>query len=130
MCGCGGLRPPASANIYPQHRAGLQQVNFGGTATYNLNVSGLDGSADYNGPQLGGFGVQIDYNTAFASFVSATYGTGLGAGDSPWTDTSVSGEVYLSDTAGSVSLVGQPSSFTLATFTFQGVSLGTNPADN
>ena len=122
-----GIVLPASAAITLSITPASKTVGLGGLATYNLNISGLDGSADYTGPQLGAFGVQIDYNPAIASFQSATYGTGLGAGDYQSTDTSVAGQLYLSDAATVASLAGQSSSFTLATFTFQGVSLGTTP---
>jgi len=118
---------PATAAITLSISPASQTVGLGSMATYNLNISGLDNSSDYTGPQLGAFGVQLDFDPAIASFQSVTYGTGLGAGDYQWTDTAVAGQLWLSDAATAASLAGQPSSFTLATFTFQGVALGTTP---
>jgi hypothetical protein len=126
---------PASAQIGLSLSPVTSTVGVGGTATYNLNISGLFGSADYTGPALGGYMIQLDYNSAIASATAVNFGNNLGVdlvnlsgGALQTSDTSTPGQVFLMNISGdSVAALeaAQSKSFTLATITLQGVSQGT-----
>ena len=134
LVGCvvaAGVILPASAAITLSLSPVSQTVGLGGSATYNVNVSGLKGSADYNGPALGGFNVQVDYNPSVASVQSTSFGNmlNLSGGDYQSADLSAPGQIYLSeisfDSAASLELA-QTGNFTLGTITLQGVAFGTS----
>lgn len=57
-----GIVSPASAQIKLYLAPSAQNVGVGGQVSYDLDISGLKGSADYNGPALGGFTVQLDFD--------------------------------------------------------------------
>jgi hypothetical protein len=126
---------PASAQIGLSLSPVTSTVGVGGTATYNLNISGLFGSADYSGPALGGYAIQLDYNSAIASATAVTFGNNLGVdlvnlsgGAFQSSDTTTPGQVFLMNISGDSAVAlqaAQSKSFTLATITLQGVSQGT-----
>jgi hypothetical protein len=131
-----GLAVSASAQISLILTPANQAITTtGGTVTYNLNISGLKGSADLNGPVLGGFEITLNYNPTIALAQSVTFGNSSGTdllnpqgGAFAYQDLTTAGQVLLmestSDTAAALEAA-QGKSFTLATITFQGVGLGT-----
>jgi len=126
-----GLAASASAQITLSLSPTTQTVGVNGLATYNLNISGLKSSADYNGPALGAYNIVLDFNSAIASAQSVTFGNALNvfAGDFPSADlTTTAGQITLSDVSfdSAADLEShQSSSFTFATITFQGQAPGT-----
>jgi hypothetical protein len=139
IVGCAALAGfafPASAQITLSLSPASQTIGVGGLETYNLNISGLKGSADYNGPALGAFTVTLDYNSTIASLQSDTFGNLSGldllntSGSSFTSDSSTAGVIQLTeyslDSAATLES-SQTASFTLATFTLEGVSAGTTP---
>jgi hypothetical protein len=98
--------------------------------SYDVNISGLKGSADYNGPALGAFILQLDFNSTIASAQSVAFGNKLNltGSDLQYSDLSTAGQVYLSETSfDSVAALeaAQGKNFTLATVTFAGLQPGT-----
>jgi hypothetical protein len=128
---------PASAQIGLSLSPTSYSVGVGGTETYNLNISGLFGSADYTGPALGAFNVTLDYNASIAFATSVTFGNSLGtdllnvSGNAITTsDLTTPGQIFLLEGSGDsvAALESQQSkSFTIATITLQGVAPGTTP---
>jgi len=128
---------PASAQISLSLSPTGYTVGVGGTETYNLSISGLFGSADYHGPALGAFALQLDYNPAIAAATSVTFGNSSGtdllnlSGKAfQYSDLSTSGQIYLMESSADLASAlqtAQSSSFTLATITLQGVAPGTTP---
>jgi hypothetical protein len=127
-----GMVLPASAQIDLSLSPASQTVGLGGDATYNVIISGLKGSADYNGPVVGGFDIVLDYNPAIASVQSVSFTSLLNVdagGDFPSSDLGATtpGQLVLEDiSGGSVAALeaAQGKSFTLASFTLQGINLG------
>jgi hypothetical protein len=118
-----------AAQAEPTMSIGSATINPGGSATVNLNISGLG-----NGTSLGAFDVNVGFNSSVISFNSTTFGDpmlgdqldleGFGTidGTTPGTSTVEAFDISLdSPTALTTS---QPSSFTLASFTFTAVSSG------
>jgi len=126
-----GIIYPASAQIALSLSPSSQTDAVGGLDTYNLIVSGLKGSADYNGPALSGFIVQLDYDSTIAAAQSVAFGSKLNllGDDFQYSDlSSIPGQITLEEfsDASSTALEGaQSSSFTLATIEFQGLAAGT-----
>jgi len=133
LIGCvaaAGIVLPASAQIALSLSPSSQNVGPNGLASYNLNISGLKASADYNGPALGSFTVQLDYNSAVASAQSVAFGSklNLSGGDLQFADLSAAGQIYLTETSFDSAAAleqAQTGSFTLGTITLQGNALGT-----
>ncbi|MGA3008171.1 MAG: cohesin domain-containing protein [Opitutaceae bacterium] len=133
LLGCmvaAGIAHTASAQISLYLSPVSQTIGVDGLASYNLVVKGLKGSADYNGPALGGFDVQLDYNSAIASAQSVTFGSmlNLSQDDMQISDLSAPGVIYLSETSFDSPAAlesAQTSSFTLATITLEGLTPGT-----
>jgi hypothetical protein len=129
-CVAAGIILPASAQITLSLSPSSQTNVVGGMEAYNLVVSGLKGSADYNGPALGGFDVQLDFNSTIASAQSVTFGSmlNLSGNDFQYSDlTSTPGQITLAEISydSAAALEGaQTKSFTLATIDFQGLALG------
>jgi hypothetical protein len=104
-------------------------IPVNGSETFNVNVSGLNGSVDYAGPGLGAFDFALDYNPAIATVTAVSYGSAAGVdqlnldGNAIQFTTLTAGQAQLLES--SDYSVSQPSSFTLATVTLQGVSAGT-----
>ena len=108
-----------------------QTIDVGGTATVDLNISGL---GDLAAPSLGAFFVEITFDDTILDFESEVYGILLGSTDPLDFETDIVTTVGV----GSVSLdeisflfdfeldALQPDSFTLATLTFTGDSVGTS----
>lgn len=99
----------------------------GSTESYNLNVSGLKGNVDYNGPALGGYSVAIDYNSLTAAAQSVTFGSmlNLSSDDFQSADLTTPGVISISETSFDTAAAletAQTSGFTLATITMQAVS--------
>jgi len=103
-----------------------QDVPLGSPATVDLVISGL---GNYTSPSLGVFDLDILYDPTILSFSSYTLGPYLGeAWDLSWGEV-MPGDVNLAelslllpDELNSL----QPSSFTLASLTFDTLSLGTS----
>lgn len=138
-----GMVLPASAAISLSLSPASPTVGLGGTATYTLAISGLGLSPQYLGPALGAFNIVLDYNSAIASPVSASFGSLLNVdagGDFQYSDLGVTtpGQIVLGDisfgsasaleaaqAAGKATGKGFPT-FTLATFTLRGLAYGTS----
>jgi len=134
LLGCiaaAGLAASASAQINLSLSPTTQTVGVNGLAIYNLNISGLKNSADYNGPAMGAYNIVLDFNSAIASAQSVSFGNALNvfAGDFPSADlTTTAGQITLNDVSfdSAADLENhQSSSFTFATITFQGQAPGT-----
>ena len=102
LLGCvaaAGIIFPASAQITLSLSPGSQTNVVNGLDSYNLIVSGLNGSADYNGPALGGFIVQLNFDSAITSAQSVVFGSklNLSGGDYQYSDLSTPGQIYLSE---------------------------------
>jgi hypothetical protein len=133
LIGCAavaGMALPASADITLSLTPTSQSSGLGIVTSYDLTISGLKGSADYNGPALGGFSTVLDFDSSIASVASVSFGSSLNlsGGDLQLFDSSTSGQLYLSefsfDSAAALEQA-QSSSFTLATISFEGAGLGT-----
>jgi len=111
-----------------------QEVVVGDPASVNLVISGL---GDYTAPSLGTFDLNITYNTAILDFTGYTLGSYLGD-ISSWEAVDDSdgettpGTINLAE----ISLLSvseldalQPSSFPLATLTFDTLAVGTSSLD-
>lgn len=131
-----GIAFPASAQITLSLSPAAQTNVIGGLSTFNLNISGLKGSADYNGPALGAFEVTLDYDASIVSLQSDTFGNLAGVdelnnnGSAILLDSSAPGEIQLTEYSTdlpSTLEIDQTTSFTLATFTLQGINAGTTP---
>ncbi len=117
-----------------------QTVNLGDPVTVNLNISGL---GDFTAPSLGTFDLDVSYDSSLLSFSSVSFGPYLGdlsLGEAIASfDASLPGTVNLFELslleADGVTCIFcippflddiQPSSFTLATLTFDTIDLGTS----
>ena len=125
-----GIVLPASAQISLSLSPTSSTVALNGTATYSITISGLKGSYDYNGPALGGFTIELDYDSTIASAQAVSFGTSLNLSgtDFQYSDLSTPGQIYFTETSFDLAAAletSQTSSFTLGTITLQGVSLGT-----
>jgi len=111
-----------------------QIVPVGELVSVDLVISGL---GDYSEPSLGSFDLNITYDTAILDFTGYTLGSYLGdislweAVDDSWGETTP-GTINLAE----VSLLSvseldalQPSSFPLATLTFDTLTIGTSSLD-
>ena len=111
-----------------------QIVPVGELVSVDLVISGL---GDYSEPSLGSFDLNITYDTAILDFTGYTLGSYLGdislweAVDDSWGETTP-GTINLAE----VSLLSvseldalQPSSFPLATLTFDTLTIGTSSPD-
>jgi len=111
-----------------------QIVPVGEPVSVDLVISGL---GDYSEPSLGSFDLNITYDTAILDFTGYTLGSYLGdislweAVDDSWGETTP-GTINLAE----VSLLSvseldalQPSSFPLATLTFDTLTIGTSSLD-
>lgn len=132
LAGCAlglSMALPASASLTLSLTPSSQRTSIGGTASYDVMVSGLKYSSDYNGPALGGFSLFLNFDSSIASVASVSFGSmlSLTQPDFTYSDTSVAGQLYLSeisyDSAQDLEK-GQPSGFKLATIVFQGLNLG------
>ena len=106
----------------------FQNVEVGGTASVDLNISGL---GDFAPASLGAFSLDLGYDSSILGFDSVSFGPYLGdetlfEADN-YFDDSIPGSVYLD----SVSFLFdfeldalQPGSFTLATLTFSALQVG------
>jgi hypothetical protein len=98
------------------------------TISVAVNISGL-GPA----PAISGFHVEIGFDSSVVKFQTVSYGVNLGdlltVQAFHFEDTSSAGKVGLFEISGldTASLPLQPSSFTLATLTFERLSAGTSP---
>ena len=108
-----------------------QTIFTGDTATVNVNISGLSDSPPDN--LISGFDLNITYDTSVLTFDSLDFGPLLGdpllLEAATGIDTTVAGVVdffELSFLADSALDALQPSSFTLATLTFIGNSVGSS----
>ena len=139
LLGCAvvaAIAMPASAQIGLSLTPVTNTIPQGGTASYNLNISGLQSDVDYT-QALGGYFVQLDYGTSVASVQSVTFGNSLfnldpnGNPDYQSVDTTttpgVISLVEMSNNSTPALEGAQGKSFTLATITFQGVAPGTTP---
>jgi hypothetical protein len=126
-----GITFPAAAQLTLSLAPSTQTTGLGGEVTYNIDISGLKSSPDYNGPALGAFSITLDFDSSTASAQSVTIGTLLsnaGPGnDFQVSDLSTPGQIYLSDMSfDSAALLeaSQPASFVLGSFTLEGTGLG------
>jgi len=133
LIGCvaaAGIASSASAQISLSLSPSSQSVGLNGVQSFDLNISGLKGSADYSGPALGGFEVTLDYDSTIASAQSVTFGSmlNLSGSDFQYSDTTTTPGVItieeISYDSASALEAAQGKSFTLATFTLQGINLG------
>jgi hypothetical protein len=110
---------------------GSETISTGGVATVDLNISGLSPGSS----ALGTFDVNVGFNSSILNFASATYGdpvlgdllnnNGLAINTTtPGSGTTELFELSLDDPG--TLLAAQPSSFTIAQLTFDGVSSGTS----
>ena len=105
--------------------------SLGEKAIVGLEISGL---AENGPPTLGAFGVEITFSQSILSFDSVAYGFFLGnptkASETDIVTTTGPGTVFLDEfsflSAGQLDPL-QPSSFLLATLTFEGRGMGTSP---
>jgi len=132
LLGCvvaAGITSPATAQISLSLSASSQTTSVGGLETYSLIISGLKGNVDLNGPALGGYQVTLDYNASIASLSADTFGTKLSNSGADYQyDSSSLGVIQLGEISfDSAALLesSQTASFTLATFTLQGIAPGT-----
>lgn len=102
-------------------------VNVGDSFLVNMNISGLGGLS----PNLGGFFVDIRFDSTLFSLNSVTFGSHLGdivSGEADAdSDSSIPGALFLDETSFLLSgdlIQNQPSLFTLATLSFTGLSAG------
>lgn len=124
-----GMALPASADLTLSLTPANQTAGLGQWITYDLVVSGLKSSSDYNGPALGAFSITLDYNSSIAAAGNVSFGTKLSntGPDYQLFDTSTAGQIYLSEFSYDDAQTlqnSQSSSFTLATITLQGVGVG------
>lgn len=131
LLGCvvaAGFAFPAAAQISLSLSANSQTNSVGGFDTYSLIISGLKGNVDLNGPALGGYQVTLDYNSSIASLSADTFGTKLSnSGPDYQYDSSSPGVIQLSEMSYDLPALlesSQTASFTLATFTLQGIAPG------
>lgn len=99
-------------------------TSVGGTTTVDILVNGLGGNE-----HLGAFSLDLGYNPMVTSFNSYTLGSGLGFVDdvaaSDWSlGVSHPGRLNLAELSWLTDLSSQPSSFTLATLSFSGLTAG------
>ena len=135
LLGClaaAGFSCPAFAQVTLSLSPITDTIGIGAQETFNLNISGLKSSADYNGPALGGYTVQVDYNSLTAAAESVSFGSLLSSSgpDYQFSDLTTPGQIYLTETSYDTPAqleANQTASFTLATFTMQGLSAGTTP---
>ena len=111
--------------------AGAQTLSIGsdsiaqnGTATVNLNISGLG-----NGTALGTFDVNVGFNSSVLGFTSASFGNqlnleGFGTFSSITPGTGTTELFQLSLDSPSALTTSQAHSFTLASLSFSGVAKG------
>jgi hypothetical protein len=110
---------------------GSETISSSGVATVDLDISGLNPGTT----ALGTFDVNVGFNASIVNFASASYGdpilgdqlnfTGLALqSTTPGADTAELFELSLDPS--STLLASQPSSFTLATLTFDAVGTGTS----
>ncbi len=110
-----------------------QAIGIGGTASLDLNVSGL---TDVGPDSLGAFALDVNYNDSILSFNAITFNNLLGdianfEADASFDD-STSGTVYLDEISWLFDWeldALQGTSFTLATLEFSGISAGTGGID-
>ena len=105
-----------------------QTIGVSGIAYLNLVISGLGSMAS---PSLGGFFIDLTYNSAIVSANSVAFGTGLGS-SAQFSDTRTAGQIHLDEVSfEDVATLNstQLSSFTLATLGFTGIGLGTSSID-
>ncbi|MGB6310776.1 MAG: cohesin domain-containing protein [Steroidobacteraceae bacterium] len=113
---------------------GSETVTAGGTATVDLNISGLSAST-----ALGAYDINVGFNPGIVNFTAAAYGDpalgdqlnleGFGqvTNTTPGTGTVDVFEVSLDSS--SVLLASQAKSFTLATLTFNALTAGVSALD-
>ena len=123
------LAVPAKSVVLVSLSPVSQTIGVGGTATVNLNISGLGNLSSLS---LGSWLADISYNGSIVTIGAGnvTFGTQLNIGTfgSVSFASSSSGLIHADETsfATAAELNGaQPGSFTLATFTFTGVGPGT-----
>jgi hypothetical protein len=128
----GGALGSIGAYADPTLSVGSATIGTGGAATVDLTISGLN-----PGQALGGFDVTVNFDPSLLGLVSETFGDpvlgsdqldpeGFGVFSNVITG---SGSVELQDLSlddASALTTLQPSSFTLGTVTFNGVSAGTS----
>ena len=111
-------------------------VAAGTFLTYNVNISGLKGSANISGsPVVGGYDLTLDFDATFLSLSAVNFNTFpggaqsyLGPNDFQATDFSVSGQGYFGDFASASAQqleLQEPAAFTLASVTFEALRTGT-----
>ena len=105
-----------------------QSISVGGSASVDLVVSGLGSAAS---PSIGAFSATVTHDPSILAGMSVSFGPYLSLTTPSFQDQDVatSGQIYafeLSfDSPGDLNS-GQPDTFTLATFTYQGVASGTS----
>ncbi len=110
-----------------------QNIPLGGTAVLDLNISGLTAG----GPDsLGAFALDITYDDTTLAFESVSFGSYLGDTSlfeaDTYFDDSTPGLIYLDEVSWLFDYeldALQPDSFTLATLTFTGISLGSSAVE-
>jgi hypothetical protein len=120
------ITPPAAKAVTISVDPVAQTIGVGGTAVVNLTIAGLGTLA---APSLGGWWLQLTYDPAIVgvTFGDVAFGTDLPLSN---TDVVIGGtvvelfELSFEDTAVLNSL--QPDSFTLATLSFTGLTVGTS----
>ncbi len=130
------LATPAMAQVVPPNAVQLTltpatgSIGIGGSLTFNINISNLQGSPD--APQeLAGYDLILDFNPAVLTVTGDTLGTNLnigGQGDSSFVNIS-SGQIEIFDFSNDVTpgdFSSQAKSFTIGTVTFTGVGAGTS----
>ncbi len=106
----------------------FQQVGVGNNAVVDLNISGL---GNFTSPSLGGFQLDLTYDSAILGFDSVAFGPYLGDEGAFEVDNlfdgSVAGSLVLNPTSFLSALeldALQPDTFTLATLTFSALAVG------
>ncbi len=128
----GGALGSIGAYAEPTLSVGSATIGTGGAATVDLNISGLN-----PGQALGAFDVTVSFNPSLLGLASETFGDPVLGGDQLDPEglgvfsnvNTGSGSVEFQDLSlddASALTALQPSSFTLATVTFSGVSAGTS----
>jgi hypothetical protein len=128
-----GITLPAAAQLTLSLSPTSQSTTLGGMTTYNVNISGLQSRPEGNEPALGSFLLTLDYNPAIATAEAVSFGnylspSGPGNDTQMFDITSTPGVIQLLDESdGTVTPANQPSSFTLATISIEGIGFGSTP---
>jgi hypothetical protein len=121
------ITPPAAKAVTISVDPVAQTIGVGGTAVVNLTIAGLGTLA---APSLGGWWLQLTYDPAIVGITLGDVAFGPHLGISDTFGSSAGGgvvelyELSFEDTATLNSL--QPDSFTLATLSFTGLTVGTS----